>query len=48
MYLQKKRHGHDSLRSVQGVREVVIELRIEAEYLELREQKAINVFKSSL
>lgn len=33
---------------MQGVREVVIELRIEAEYLELREQKAFNVSKDSL
>jgi len=36
MYLQKKRHRHDPLRSVQGIREVVVELRVEAKYLELR------------
>lgn len=35
MYLQKKRHRHDSLRSMQRVREVVVKLRVEAEYLQL-------------
>lgn len=45
MYLQKKRYRHDPLCSVQRVREVVVELRVEAEYLELREQKALNVFR---
>lgn len=45
MYLQEKRYRHDPLRPVQGVREVVVELRVEAEYLKLREQKALNVFR---
>jgi len=47
MYLQKKRYRHDPLRFVQSVREVVVELGVEAEYLKLREQKTLNVFRDS-
>jgi hypothetical protein len=47
MYLQEKRHRHDPLRSVQGIREVVVELRVEAKYLELRGTKGFeHMFKA--
>lgn len=35
MYLEKQGHSHDPLRPLQRVRVVVVELRVEAEYLQL-------------
>jgi len=47
MYLQQQRYRDDPLRSVKGVREIVVELRVETEYLELREQKDGYIYRQT-
>ena len=42
MYLEEKGHRDDPLRPLQRVREVVVQLRVEAEYLQLFSNREIR------